>query len=107
MSELYVLGAIAGITFATFATRSALLLFGSALELPPSLEAALRFAPACALAAIIVPDLLLQGGQPVWSLENHRLLAGAAGVLLFVAFRNTFVTILGGMAVFWALQAWS
>ena len=107
MTELYVLGAIAGITFATFVTRSALLLFGSALQLPPALEAALRFAPACALAAIIVPDLLLQGGQPVWSLANHRLLAGIAGVLLFVAFRNTFVTIIGGMSVFWLLLAWS
>lgn len=107
MIELYVLGAIAGITLATFVTRSALLLFGSALELPPALEAALRFAPACALAAIIVPDLLLQGGQPVWSLANHRLLAGIAGVILFVAFRNTFVTIIGGMGTFWLLQAWA
>jgi branched-subunit amino acid transport protein len=107
MIELYGLGAIAGITLATFVTRSALLLFGSALELPPALEAALRFAPACALAAIIVPDLLLQGGQPVWSLANHRLLAGIAGVILFVAFRNTFVTIIGGMGAFWLLQAWA
>jgi len=106
MIELYVLGAIAGISLATFVTRSALLLFGSTLQLPPALEAALRFAPACALAAIIVPDLLLQGGEPVWSLDNHRLLAGAAGTLLFVAFRNTFVTIIGGMCVFWLLQAW-
>jgi branched-subunit amino acid transport protein len=104
MIELYVLGAIAGIAFATFVTRSALLLFGSTLQLPPALEAALRFAPACALAAIIVPDLLLQNGAPAWSLDNHRLLAGIAGMAIFIAFRNTFGTIIGGMVVFWLLQ---
>jgi branched-subunit amino acid transport protein len=104
MIELYVFGAIAGIAVATFVTRSGLLLFGSTLQLPPALEAALRFAPACALAAIIVPDLLLQNGAPVWSLDNDRLLAGIAGAAIFVAFRNTFGTIIGGMVVFWFLQ---
>ena len=104
MIDGYVLGAIAGLTFATFVTRSALLLFGSSLLLPPALEAALRYAPACALAAIIVPDLLLQNGVPTWTLDNHRLLSGVAGVTIFVAFRNTFATIIGGMAVFWILQ---
>ena len=104
MIEWYILGAIAGLAFATVATRSALLLFGSTLQLPPALEAALRFAPACALAAIIVPDLLLQDGAPAWTLDNHRLFAGVAGAAIFVAFRNTFGTILGGMAVFWLLQ---
>ncbi|MEZ5458007.1 MAG: AzlD domain-containing protein [Steroidobacteraceae bacterium] len=104
MIDLYVLGAIAGLTVATFVARSALLLFGSSLLLPPALEAALRYAPACALAAIIVPDLLLQNGVPLWGPDNHRLLAGVAGTAIFVAFRSTFATIIGGMGVFWLLQ---
>lgn len=104
MIDGYVLGAIAGLVLATFLTRSTLLLFGSSLLLPPALEAALRYAPACALAAIIVPDLLLQNGVPAWTPDNHRLLAGIAGAAIFVAFRNTFATIIGGMATFWLLQ---
>ena len=42
---------IAGITLSTFLARSTLLVAGSRLRLPPRVESALRFAPACALAA--------------------------------------------------------
>lgn len=105
MTDLYALGAIAGITAATFIARSTLLLIGLSLRFPPAVEAALRFAPACALAAIIVPDLLFADGvaDPTWG--NHRLLAGIAGAALFVAFRSVIGTIAGGMAVFWLLEA--
>jgi branched-subunit amino acid transport protein len=105
MMDLYALGAIAGITAATFIARSTLLLVGLSLRFPPAVEAALRFAPACALAAIIVPDLLYSGSAAALSWANHRLLAGVAGAALFVAFRSVIGTIAGGMAVFWLLEA--
>lgn len=105
MMDPYVVGAIAGVTGATFVARSTLLLVGRSLRLPPTVEAALRFAPACALAAIIVPDLLFAGGAAAplsWS--NHRLLAGILGAALYVVFRSVIGTIAGGMAAFWLLQ---
>jgi branched-subunit amino acid transport protein len=103
--DLYALGAIAGITAATFIARSTLLLVGLSLRFPPAVEAALRFAPACALAAIIVPDLLFTDGVADLSWSNHRLLAGIAGAAIFAAFRSVIGTIGGGMAVFWLLGA--
>lgn len=105
MIDLYTLGAIAGLTAATFIARSTLLLVGLSLRLPAPVEAALRFAPACALAAIIVPDLLFAAGGTGLSWSNHRLLAGVAGAALYVAFRSVIGTIGGGMIVFWALEA--
>jgi branched-subunit amino acid transport protein len=100
----YVWLAIAAITLATFLTRSSLHLIGSQLQLPPRLEVALRYAPACALTAIIVPDLFLTQGVLDLSLSNSRLLAGLAGVVIFAASRSTFGTIAGGMLAFWLLR---
>ena len=96
--------AIAAITLATFLTRSSLHLIGSQLQLPPRLEVALRYAPACALTAIIVPDLFLTQGALDLSFGNARLLAGVAGVVIFAASRSTIGTIVGGMLVFWMLR---
>jgi branched-subunit amino acid transport protein len=96
--------AIAAITLATFLTRSSLHLIGSQLRLPPQLEVALRYAPACALTAIIVPDLFLSQGVLDLSLGNTRLLAGVAGVAIFAASRSTIGTIAGGMLAFWLLR---
>lgn len=103
MSDWYVWGAIAGVVLATIVTRSALLVVGLHARLPPAVEAALRYAPACALTAVIVPDLLYQGGELRLTFDNYRLLAGIAGIAIFAAFRNTIGTIVGGMIVFWLL----
>jgi branched-subunit amino acid transport protein len=104
MIDTYVLLAVLGICIATFVARSSVLLLGSALQLPPALEAALRFAPACALAAIIVPSLIYADGSPDWTWHNHRWVAGLAGVAIFATFRSTIGTIVGGMCAFWLLR---
>jgi len=105
MSELEIWLAILCITLATVATRSGLLLAGRRLVIPPRVEAALRYAPACALAAIIAPDLLLAGGDLQLGPGNPRLLAGVAGVAIFLLTRSTIGTIFGGMATFWLLRS--
>jgi branched-subunit amino acid transport protein len=92
------------ITVATFATRSGLLLAGRRLVIPPRVESALRYAPACALAAIIAPDLLLANGALQLGLDNPRWLAGLAGIAIFALTRSTIGTIFGGMAAFWLLK---
>jgi branched-subunit amino acid transport protein len=65
----------------------------------------LRFAPACALAAIIAPDLLFVGDDLNLTLENPRWMAGLAAAAVFAASRSMMATIIGGMTVFWALKA--
>lgn len=104
MSELELWLCFVLITLATIATRSGLLLAGRRLVIPPRVESALRYAPACALAAIIAPDLLLADGQLQLGLGNARLLAGAAGIAIFLLSRSTIGTIFGGMAAFWLLK---
>lgn len=104
--ETYVWLAILGVTFATFLARSTVLLMGEHLRLPPVVESALRYAPACALAGIIASDLLMTPAGLDLTLGNPRWAAGLAAAAIFVAFRSTIGAIFGGMAVFWVLRAW-
>jgi branched-subunit amino acid transport protein len=95
---------IFAITLSTILTRSTLLVFGSRLKLPPGIEAALRYAPACALAAIIAPDLVVANGVVAANLGNARLLGGIAACGVFLVSRSVIGTIAGGMATFWLVQ---
>lgn len=106
MSGWYVWGAILGITFATLLTRSGLHLAGRRMQIPPRLEAALRFAPACALAAIIAPDLAFADGVFALPWSNPRLVGGLAAVIIFVFSRSMIATVSGGMVVFWLTRTW-
>jgi branched-subunit amino acid transport protein len=92
---------ILGLALSTFVTRTSFLLAGSRVKLGHKVEVALRYAPVCTLAAIIVPDVLLHG-QPGIDLSpfNPRLIGVlAAGVSLFFS-RNIVVCLLSGMAAF-------
>ena len=77
----------------------------SSLSLPPTVERALRFVPPAALAALIVPDLVSHNGALVLSLANPRLIAGVVALLVAWRTRRVALTLLIGMAVFWALTA--
>lgn len=104
MSPLEIWLSFVCITVATVATRSGLLLAGRRLVIPPRLESALRYAPACALAAIIAPDLAISDGALQLGPDNPRLLAGVAGIAIFALTRSTIGTIVGGMVAFWLLK---
>lgn len=103
---LYIWSAILGVTVATFIARSSVLLLGERLRLPPIVESALRYAPACALAAIVANDLLFTDGMLDLSLQNTRWLAGVVAIIIFAATRSTIGVIVGGMIAFWLLRMW-
>jgi branched-subunit amino acid transport protein len=104
MSEAWTWVAIGGVTLTTFITRAGLLLLGERLRLPVLVDQALAYAPACALAAIIVPDLVLADGGVSLDPGNFRLLAALAAAGVFVTTRSFVATIAAGMAVFTALR---
>jgi len=92
------------LALATVLTRSSFFLLAST-RMPARLQQALRYAPAAALAAIVLPDLVLNGGAATaidWA--NPRLLAGAGATLFFLATRHLLGTIVVGMALFTAIR---
>ncbi|MFJ3055777.1 AzlD domain-containing protein [Herbaspirillum sp. NPDC087042] len=104
MSEWYVWAAIILMTLSTLLTRSGFFLFGHAVKLPPRLKHALSYAPAAAMAAIVIPDLAVSRDVIDISLANPKLLAGIGGAVFFAATRHLLGTIVAGMALFTVLR---
>ena len=90
---------IAGAALVSFFARAVFVLPGSHLRLPATAERVLRYAPAAALMAIIVPDLASSHGALAISIGNPRLVAGLVAFALAAGTRSILATIAGGMLV--------
>lgn len=107
MSDLEIWLVIGALALATAVARSSLWLVGHRISIPKRVQEMLRFAPACALAAIIAPDILLNaGGQMQTSLANPKLLAAIAATIFYMLRKNLVQTIVFGMLVFTGFRLW-
>jgi len=88
-----------GMVLATFMTRAALLLAGRRFKLSPRVEAGLRYAPVCALAVLIVPEVVVQAGSVNLSLANPRLVAALAATAFFLWKRSMVGCIVVGTVI--------
>jgi branched-subunit amino acid transport protein len=95
LSPLELILAIVCVAISTLATRAGLLVFGERLTLSHRVDTALRFAPACALTALIVPEVLYPAGVLELSIANPRLPAAIVAAL-FLLWRQS---IAGGIAI--------
>ncbi|MES2105960.1 MAG: AzlD domain-containing protein [Pseudomonadota bacterium] len=100
MSDAEVWIVIILLAVATFIARSSFWLVGQHINLPKRVQEALRYAPACALAAIILPDIVLTNAEVDLAIGNPRLVAGIAASAFFLVKRNMLMTIFFGMAVY-------
>ncbi len=107
MSDLEIWIVIGVMVLATACTRSAFWLVGHHITIPRRVQEMLRYAPACALAAIIAPDLLMNGdGHVQVALSNLKLVAGIAAIIFYLVRRNMLQTIVFGMGFFTILRLW-
>ncbi len=90
---------IVGLGLITLFTRSFFLLSTRELMLPDWVQRGLRYAPLAALAAVIVPEVLIAHGHLIDTWKDARLFAVAAGGAYFFWRRGILGTILTGMAV--------
>jgi branched-subunit amino acid transport protein len=72
--------------------------------LPDRLQRALRYAPAAALAAVVIPDVLQTPDGLSVALSNHALYASLAGLAWYLWRRSMLGTIIVGMLVFTLLR---
>lgn len=101
--EIWVVIGVLGV--ATACTRSAFWLIGHRVTIPPRAQEMLRYAPACALAAVIGPDLVFgEGGELQLGISNPKLLGGLGALAFYLWRRNMLQTILFGMVVFTLLR---
>jgi branched-subunit amino acid transport protein len=104
MSNLDLLLTTCGLVLATFLTRVGLLLVGERFKPSQRIEMALRYAPICALAALIAPEVLVQAGEVDVSFANPRFAAALAASVFFMWKRSMVGCIVVGMLVFTAIR---
>jgi len=101
-----VLLAIAGLTVITVITRCFFFFAEREIALPDWLKRGLRYAPLAALAAVVVPEIVLVQGQlgsEPW--RDARVYAALAATLYFFGWRRDILgTIVVGMLVLLPLR---
>jgi branched-subunit amino acid transport protein len=90
------------IGLATTLPRASFIVLGNRVTLPSVVQRALRYAPAAALAAIVVPDVLLVSGElaPL----NPKLAAAGAAIGATLLSRNPWLPFIAGMGVLLGLK---
>lgn len=96
--------AIAGLAAVTVLTRAFFLIPERELKLPGWVQRGLRYAPLGALAAVVVPEVLLIDGHLAGSWRDPQLLAAAVASAWFFWRRDILGTIVSGMAVLLVLR---
>ena len=104
MTDLDIWLIIGVLAIATAATRSSFWLVGHHITIPKRVQEMLRYAPACALAAIIAPDVLMNGSHLQLGLGNPKLIAAVVASIFYVLRRDMLQTIVVGMVVFTGLR---
>lgn len=100
MDDIGIWCVIVLLTLATFIARSTFWVFGHRVTISKRVNDALRFAPACALAAILIPDFLTYQQHIEFSFANPKLIAAIFSTGFFLMTRSMFGTIFFGMVVF-------
>lgn len=99
MADQALLITILGMALVTYLPRllPAWLLRGK--NLPPFLAAWLRYIPAAVLAALLLPELLVEGGELNLAWNNLYLWAALPSALVAWKWKSLFGTVLTGMAL--------
>ena len=95
---------IIGMALVTVLTRCFFFIFNQPWTLPGWARRGLDFAPIAALAAVIVPEIVMTQGQLIGTWQDARLFAALAGALWFYSRRSVLGTIVSGMVVYLPLH---
>ena len=95
---------IFGLAIVTVATRSFFFLSSKPWTLPPWAQRGLHYAPIAALAAVIVPEIVMTQGALISTWQDARVFAALAGGAWFFWRGGVLGTILAGMAVYLPLH---
>ncbi|MDM4766737.1 AzlD domain-containing protein [Pelomonas sp. SE-A7] len=104
MSAGWTAVAILGMAVITLITRGFFLISDREWPMPPWLKDGLRYAPLAALAAVIVPEIVLTQGQLISTWQDARIYATVVATAYFFWRRGILGTIVCGTAVMLALR---
>lgn len=104
-TDLWTLLTIVGLALVTVLTRSFFFLSSRPWTLPAWIARGLQYAPVAALAAVVIPEVVMSQGHLVSTWQDARIFGAVAGAAaFFFVRRNTLVTIVVGMSVYLPLH---
>ena len=103
-TDPWTIATIVGMALVTVLTRGIFFVSAKQRALPPWLESGFRYAPIAALAAVIVPEIVMTHGHLIATWKDARLFAVVAATAWYVARRGLLGTIVAGMAVYLPLH---
>ena len=99
MNTWQTLVTIAGLALITLVTRAFFLIPEREIPLPGWLRQGLRYAPLAAMAAVVIPELVMSSGQLIGTWKDARLFGAAVGAGWYFWRRGILGTIVSGTAV--------
>ena len=103
-TDIWTVVTIIGLALMTVVTRSFFFFSTKPFRLPGWAERGLNYAPIAALAAVVVPEIVMTQGELISTFKDARLYAIAAGALWFYWRKGVLGTIVLGMAVYLPLH---
>ena len=103
-TDIWTVITIVGLAVVTVVTRSFFFFSDKPWRLPAWAERGLNYAPIAALAAVVVPEIVMTQGELISTFKDARLYAVAAGALWFYWRKGVLGTIVLGMAVYLPLH---
>ena len=103
-TDLWTLATIGGLAVVTVVTRAFFFISSRPWTLPAWMARGLQFAPAAALAAVVVPEVVTTQGVLIATWQDARLFGAIAGAAVFFWRRSALATIVLGTAVYLALR---
>ena len=98
-TDFWTLFIILGLAGVTVLTRCFFFILDRPWSLPSWSHRALHYAPVAALAAVVVPEVVMSNGHLVATWQDARLFAALAGAAVYFWRRSVLATLLLGMAV--------
>jgi branched-subunit amino acid transport protein len=103
MSDIWTLAVIVGLAVVTVVARSFFFISSRPWALPRWAERGLQYAPIAALAAVVLPEIVMTQGQLIQGWDA-RVFGAIAGAAVFFWRRSVIATIVAGMAVYLPLR---
>ena len=102
--DLHTLLTIVALGVITVVTRGFFFISNRPWTLPNWAQRGLQYAPIAALAAVVVPEVVMSQGVLISTWLDARIFAAVAGLVWFAWQRSVLGTILAGMAVYLPLH---
>ncbi len=103
-TDLWTVVTIAALVAVTVITRSFFFLSARPWQLPRWAQRGLAYAPIAALAAVVVPEVVMSQGALIHTWQDARVFGALASAVYYFSRKGVLGTIVSGMALYLPLR---